>query len=166
MSEALSLLHWKRSLRGTVSLRLDTSLPIGSARSKHYGSHHVIRVHPRSESSLWHSLRHELLHVFLKQKIHGRIALIKVRPPVSADYRSQSVRDNVEEYVVRVLNARFLSQSLGRVWLKKQLAHDRRRGFRRIVQVADRVGRWQKSHALFSSDTFVSLSWLFSETHQ
>lgn len=115
-------------------------------------------VNPQNDRPFpWHTVRHELFHVFLKSKIRSKLKKYAISLPVSPDYYSQTFRENLEEYVVRSLNLLFLRHILGHSWYRKQINHEVTQGFKFMPQVIFFIQRWQKTKEPFSRLVFIEL---------
>lgn len=160
-SEALSLLRWRsRQVRCSVIVAFDPSLRPGEGRAIHqWGRHRIVLNPTRRGNGSSSTIRHELLHVLLKSRIRGQL-VIAHQPflRISKNYRSQTLRENLEEYVVRTLNALHLRRQRGHRWYRRQVAHEVLGGMREMPSIARIVERWSKSRSPFSRSTFLDIA--------
>jgi len=158
--EILAALHWKKSnIHCTIAIHLDNSLPLGRGRVAHENGRHTIYIHPKpGNQNLVHTLRHEILHSVLKSRIRSKLDEYKIYLPVPKDYKKQTFRENLEEYIVRCVNASIISQGLGKDWLKKQIEREIEQGFSLMPYVITFYRDWKKKMAPFSRETFIALS--------
>jgi len=156
LSEALKVLNWEnKGINIKIVVIINKRVPVGSGRAYHGRTIRKIILNPRPHYPFpWNTVRHELLHILLKSRI--KISL----PPTARtiltglNYIQQPTRDNVEEYIVRILNNLFLSKKNGCAWYEAQLLHEKRSGFRRIRAVAHQLESWQLSKKPFSTEFF------------
>lgn len=134
---------------------ISKKIPLGSGRARHGRIVRKIMLHPRLDHPFpWNTIRHELFHILLKSRI--KLSLPPTTNPIltGLNYDRQSTRDNVEEYIVRILNNLFLHNKNGCDWYEAQLLHEQRSGFRRIRSVARIIESWQLSKEPFSAEIF------------
>ncbi len=153
LREAITILRWE-DLPLTVSIKVfvDPKLPIGGGRAAHGKIMKTLRVHPHPDRPFpWNTIRHELLHILLKKQI--QIAFSPTTKPllIGAGYKSQTTRENVEEYVVRSLNNLFLKKTQGIAWYRAQLRHEEKSGFYNMEVVSRIVEKWNSSRTPFTA---------------
>lgn len=156
LHETLNILRWeKKDINIGVIVVIDMKLPPGSGRARHGRTVKKIILHPRPDHPFpWNTIRHELLHILLKGRIKLRFSPTTHPLVRGLNYAQQSTRDNVEEYIVRILNNLFLRTKKGNDWYEAQLIHERHSGFRRIRTVAHQLESWQLSKKPFSTEIF------------
>lgn len=153
LHEAITILRWEDlPLNAKIKVTIDHRLPVGSGRAGHEKKIKTLAFHPRPDKPYpWDTVRHELLHIILKKQI--RVSFAATEKPLLTDpgYANQTTRENVEEYVVRVLNAIFLRKRKGRTWYRAQLIHEQRLGFKKMKKAARVVERWHKTAQPFTA---------------
>lgn len=156
LHEALDILGWEnKDINIKIIVVINKKIPLGSGRAYHGRPVHKIMLHPRPDHPFpLNTIRHELLHILLKSRI--KLSLPPTTHPIltGLNYDQQSTRDNVEEYIVRILNSLFLRTKNGSYWYKAQLIHEKHSGFRRIRTVASLLESWQLSKEPFSAEIF------------
>ncbi|MDP2631389.1 MAG: hypothetical protein Q8P30_01320 [Candidatus Uhrbacteria bacterium] len=156
LHEALDILGWKsKDINVKIIIIINKKISLGSGRACHGRTIRKIMLNPRPHHPFpWNTVRHELIHILLKSRI--KLSLPPTARPIlmGLNYIQQSTRDNVEEYIVRILNNLFLSKKNGSDWYKAQLLHEKRSGFRRIRTVARQIESWQLSKKPFSTEIF------------
>lgn len=157
--EAVGLLRWTEDdCSLTLEVQIDESLPLGNGKVSHDNKTHVIRIHPRPERSFpWNTVRHETLHSLLKEMVPILNFEKECNISLPEDYRGQSFRENLEEYIVRCLNAIQISKTEGKIWYRDQIQHDQKSGFNRIAEVSSLVERWYNQSLPFGESTFVMI---------
>lgn len=156
LHEALDILSWKKKdINIKIIVVINMKIPLGSGQARHGRTVRKIMLHPRQDHPFpWNTIRHELLHILLKSRI--KLSLPPTARPLlgGLNYVQQSTRDNVEEYIVRILNSLFLRTKNRRSWYVAQLLHEKHSGFRRIQNVAHQLESWQLSKKPFSAEIF------------
>jgi hypothetical protein len=156
LCEALDILNWEnKGMNVKIVVVISTKIPLGSGRAWHGRRIRKIVLHPRLDHPFpWNTIRHELLHILLKS--HIKIKLPPTDRPIltGLNYAQQSTRENVEEYIVRILNNLFLRSKNGYDWFQAQLLHEKRSGFRKIHTVTRQLENWQSSNKPFSAEIF------------
>lgn len=157
--EAVLLLRWEeKDCSLSIKLKRDFNLPLGNGRVLHKSGIHLIRLHPRPDRPFpWNTVRHEAMHALLKSKIRAKLNKRHCVLPVPTDYSNQTIRENLEEYAVRILNAVHVRQSLGNKWYKSQVDHEVKNGFVRMLEVSKFIEVWRRRNTPFSKQTFIDL---------
>ena len=119
--EALKILNWKNNdIRCTMKVRLDFEMSASSGRVIHRHGKHTILLHPSPHKPFpWNTVRHEFFHSVLKSKIRSRLSKYTIPLPIPKSYQTQTFRENLVEYCVRVLQIIFIQQKNGVQWEKK-----------------------------------------------
>ena len=156
LREALEILNWEsRDINVKINVMINTKITLGSGRARHGRTARKIILHPHPDRPFpWNTVRHELLHILLKKRI--KLSFPPTAHPIlmGLNYAQQSTRDNVEEYIVRILNSFFLRTKNGCDWYEAQLLHEKHSGFRRIRTVARQLEGCQLSKKPFSAEIF------------
>lgn len=159
-NEACKILHWKyQNCKLTTYIGIDYSLRPGSSKVAHNKGVHHIRIHPRKGKAFpLNTIRHELLHSLLKSRVRSKLKFKKLSLPVPKDYQHQTFRENLEEYVVRCLNALYLKRANGETWYQKQIFHEVKNGFKLMIKVSEFLREWSQRKEPFSRKTFIELT--------
>jgi len=154
--EALEILNWEnKGINIKIVVVISKKIPLGSGRACHGRAVRKIVLHPRPDRPFpWSTIRHELLHILLKSRF--RLDFSPTSRPIltGLNYAQQSTRDNIEEYIVRILNNLFLRTKNGHDWYQAQLLYEKHSGFRKIHTVAHQLESWQLSKKPFSAEIF------------
>jgi hypothetical protein len=156
LHEALSILNWKnKDMNIQIIVVINIKIPLGSGQARHGRLVRRIVVHPHPNRPFpYDTIRHELFHILLKSRFRLNFPPTTFPILTGLNYVQQSTRDNVEEYIVRMLNALFLRVKNGGDWYEAQLLHEKHSGFRRIKTVARQLESWSLSKKPFSIEIF------------
>ena len=100
-------------------------------------SPHIISISLNRVNKIpWATLRHELMHYILKQKIRSQFNNYHFTLTIAPEYIKDSFRNKLDEYIIRAINNRLIKQDLGNQWYKQQLTREINSGFVLMPQVS------------------------------
>ncbi len=100
-------------------------------------SPHIISISLNKVDKIpWATLRHELMHYILKQKIKSQFDDHHPILTIAPEYANDNLRNKLDEYIIRAINNRLIKQDLGEGWYKQQLTREINSGFVLMPQVS------------------------------